>query len=141
MGGVGKKMIGVILAGHGIWPDAMKKSLEMIMGEQKGLETCQVTDAESAAQIREKMDQAMERLGECDGRVILLDLFGGSPSHAAVSYGLRDDLLAFTGANLSMLIQLISVRDEIKWEDLRQEILQTGKDAVREIYGELSRTM
>ena len=56
-------------------------------------------------------------------------------------YGLRDDLLAFTGANLSMLIQLISVRDEIKWEDLRQEILQTGKDAVREIYGELSRTM
>lgn len=130
-------MIGIILAGHGNWPSAMKNSMELIMGVQRGVSICEVTDIESADEIRLKMDHAMKEIGECYGYIFLLDLFGGSPSHAVVSYGIRNDLLALTGVNLAMLIQLISIRDNIQWNEISSELLETGKAAVRDIFDEL----
>lgn len=130
-------MIGIILAGHGSWPSAMKNSMELIMGEQCGVAVCEVTDIESAAEIRLKMDQAMIEIGKCDGYVFLLDLFGGSPSHAVVTYGMRNDLLALTGVNLAMLIELISIRDNLSLNEISSKLLEIGKAAVRDIFNEL----
>lgn len=130
-------MIGIILAGHGSWPSAMKNSMELIMGLQQGISVCEVTDIESAEEIRLKMDQAIKEIGECDGYIFLLDLFGGSPSHAVVTYGMRNDLMAFTGVNLAMLIHLVSIRRNISWDEISSELLEIGKAAVRDIFNEL----
>lgn len=130
-------MTGIILAGHGDWPDALRHSLEMVYGQTEHLETCPVTNVESAEQISARMDEAMSHMAECDRFVILLDIFGGSPCHAVVPYAMRGDVMAVTGANLAMLIELVNLRDREEWEKLGETLLRTGREAIRDVFAEL----
>lgn len=133
-------MIGIVIAGHGIWPSALKKSLDMIYGEVPNLGICEVTDVESAEQIKVKMDEALNLMSDCKKYVFLLDIFGGSPCHAIVPYARRDDVLAITGANLAMLIELVTVRGEVEWTNLGSILLKTGREGIRDVLAELRQT-
>ncbi len=130
-------MIGIVIAGHGSWPLALNESLGMLYGEVPCLEICQITDVESAEQIHEHLDQALKRMPDCDGYVFLLDIFGGSPCHAVVPYAPRNDILAVTGANLAMLIELVTARDAQPLAELRKTLIKTGREGIREVLAEL----
>lgn len=130
-------MTGIIIAGHGDWPNALKHSLEMVYGQMEGIETCPVTDVESAEEIKDRIDLAIKRLKACGRYVILLDIFGGSPCHAAVSYAECENVIAITGANLPMLVELVHLRDKIKWEEMGMALLATGRAGIRNVYAEL----
>lgn len=130
-------MIGVVIAGHGTWPAAMKHSLDMIYGEVPDLEICQVTDAESAEDIHAKLEEALARMPGLRGYVFLLDIFGGSPCHATVPFLLREDVLVITGTNLAMLVELVSTREQADWDELGDRLLRAGHEGIRNVTSEM----
>ena len=130
-------MIGVVVAGHGIWPRAMKQSVELICGDQKNISIVEINDIETADKIKEKISCAVEELDDCETKVILLDLFGGSPSHAVVSLN-NENILAITGANLPMLLELVNINDSMELNVLSKKIIEIGRFGIRDIFKELN---
>ena len=130
-------MIGIVIAGHGSWPKAMVESLDLITGDQPIIKTVEVTNVESAESIKNKLNASLEELNECEGNVILLDLFGGSPSHAVVALENKNNVLAITGANLPILLELVMIRTNTQFDELSDILLEIGKKGIRDIFKEL----
>lgn len=130
-------MIGIVIAGHGSWPKAMVESLDLITGDQPFIKTVEVTNVESAESIKNKLNASLEELNECEGNVILLDLFGGSPSHAVVALENKNNVLAITGANLPILLELVMIRTNTQFDELSDTLLEIGKKGIRDIFKEL----
>ena len=64
-------------------------------------------------------------------------LFGGSPSHAVVSLN-NENILAITGANLPMLLELVNINDSMELNVLSKKIIEIGRFGIRDIFKELN---
>lgn len=131
-------MIGILIVGHGEWPIAMKKSAEMIVGTIEGIEVQEVTEVESAEIIVERIEKKLERLSEYKHIVVLVDLFGGSPSHAIVKLSNKDRVTAITGVNLGMLLELIMIRNDMNAIEAAEQIIESGKKGIINIFQALN---
>ena len=127
-------LIGLVIAGHGVWPTAMKKTAEMIVGDISYIQTVEIDNIESAESIKQKIDNAITALEDVDGIIILLDLFGGSPSHAAVSFANNPNICAITGANVGMLLEIMMARQASDIDDLCEVAIKAGHNAINNLF-------
>ena len=67
--------------------------------------------ARSAAE-REEIAQAIDRVRGDAGVLLLIDMFGGTPSNLGMTFLEKDRLEVITGVNLPMLIKLAKVRTD-----------------------------
>ena len=103
-------MIGIVLAGHGGFCDGIRDAAEMIMGPQERMAVVPLGPAENLDLYREKLEQARTEVDAGDGVLVLVDLFGGSPSNVA-AYLLGPTTEVVSGVSLPMLLEVLSVRD------------------------------
>ena len=103
-------MIGIVLAGHGGFCDGIRDAAEMIMGPQEHLAVVPLGPAENLDLYREKLEQARTEVDSGDGVLVLVDLFGGSPSNVA-AYLLGPSTEVVTGVSLPMLLEVLSARE------------------------------
>lgn len=127
-------MVGIVIAGHGTWPTAMKKIAEMIIGDTSYIQTVEIDNIESAVHIKEKIDDAILALGEVENVLILLDLFGGSPSHAAAAYTNNPNIRAITGVNVGMFLEIMMSRNTSNIDDLCKTAMQSGQSAIKDLF-------
>jgi PTS system mannose-specific IIA component len=66
---------------------------------------------------RKEILEAVARVDDGAGVVVLTDMFGGTPSNLAISIIDRARIEVIAGVNLPMLIKLASVRNSEKLED------------------------
>ena len=78
-------MIGLVLVAHGPLPDALLESAAMIAGEFESIATLSLMPGDSLDELIDRIRAAAEGVDSGDGVLILLDLFGGTPSNAATS--------------------------------------------------------
>ena len=84
----------VLIITHGLFGIELKKSAEMIMGEQENAQALEIV-----------------KKNEADGfhTVVMVDLMGGSPSNVALMTCLKEvDCDVLVGVNMPMLIAAIS---------------------------------
>ena len=91
------------------------------------------TDGITVGELAAKLNEAMDRLSDCEGILVFSDLAGGSPFKTAVEVGLtksnRVEVLA--GTNLGMIIELAMARGFISDMDMLVDMaLNTGKSQV-----------
>jgi PTS system mannose-specific IIA component len=103
-------VIGIVLAGHGGFCDGIRDAAEMIMGPQDSLAVVPLGPAENLDLYREKLEQARTEVDSGDGVLVLVDLFGGSPSNVA-AYLLGQGTEVVTGVSLPMLLEVLSARE------------------------------
>jgi PTS system mannose-specific IIA component len=103
-------VIGIVLAGHGGFCDGIRDAAEMIMGPQEHLAVVPLGPAENLDLYREKLEQARTEVDSGDGVLVLVDLFGGSPSNVA-AYLLGPSTEVVTGVSLPMLLEVLSARE------------------------------
>ena len=71
-----------------------------------------------------------------DGVIIMTDMFGGTPSNAAMSFLQEGRVEVITGVNLPMLVEYFSRRERMPFPDLCASLLRCGRESVI-IAGEL----
>lgn len=103
-------MIGIVLAGHGGFCDGIRDAAEMIMGPQERVAVVPLGPAENLDVYREKLEGAHTEVDSGEGVLILVDLFGGSPSNVA-AYLLGSNTEVVTGVSLPMLLEVLSSRE------------------------------
>ena len=118
-------MIGIVVVSHGKLARELVRATEHVVGEQEYFRSISI---EAEDDIDARREQIRETVAACNtgkGVMIVTDMFGGTPSNLAISVmpDARIDVIA--GVNLPMLIKLIEVRDQVKFE----EAVRVGRDA------------
>lgn len=125
-------MVGLIVCTHGKFSEELVKASEMILGKQEDIKSITFEPGESADGLVEKYKKAIEQLGQKDGILFIVDLFGGSPYNAAsriVADNENMDIIA--GVNLPMLLEIYMPRTFLSLPELVDVGINVGRDAVK----------
>jgi len=105
-------MIGLVLVTHGKLAVEFRAALEHVVGPQKQIETVSIGPDDDVERRRQDIIEAVGKVNDGSGVILLTDMFGGTPSNLAISVMDADVVEVIAGANLPMLIKLASVRGE-----------------------------
>lgn len=122
-------MIGLVLVTHAGLATALKLSAEMIVGAIDGCVTVEVAPGEVADDIMARVVAAVESV-KSDGAIIMTDLFGGTPSNMAMSFLKEGCIEVVTGANLPMLIEFCSHREQKTVTELAENLHRSGREGI-----------
>lgn len=113
-------MIGLVLVTHGQLANEFRAALEHVVGPQSACETISIGADDDMEARRNDIVEAVKRVDDGAGVILLTDMFGGTPSNLAISVMDPGRIEVVAGVNLPMLIKLASVRGE---ESLDQAIV------------------
>lgn len=117
--------IAVILASHGQFAKYAMESAQMIVGKQENFATLSIEYGMDLMDAKKELSEIYSNLNHVNGTVILVDIFGGTPSNASSSLLLeKENILLISGVNLGMILELLLNRDRTI-EELAQ-LLETN---------------
>jgi PTS system mannose-specific IIA component len=124
-------MIGIVVVSHGPLAEGLKGAAEMIVGPQERFQAIGMDPAADMDRLREEIEEAATVVSTGDNKdvLVLVDLMGGSPSNAS-AYLAAQGIPVVCGANLPMLLEVLTSREQAGIEELTDIALQTGKDGV-----------
>lgn len=121
-------VIGIVVATHGRLAQEMISTAEQIVGALSQVTACSVEPGSSAEALREKIHEAVLRVDQGQGVLVLADLFGGSPCTQSMALCGKANLEVVTGVNLPMVIKASSLRvDGTTVNALAQTLVQYGQ--------------
>ncbi|MEM0900676.1 MAG: PTS sugar transporter subunit IIA [Pseudomonadota bacterium] len=120
-------MIGVVLVTHGSLGVSFKNAVEHVVGRQSHFETVCIEADDDMDRKRTEIADAISKVGETDGVVIVTDMFGGTPSNLAISFMEMGKIEVLAGANLPMLIKLATERETSSMKDVLEKAQQAGR--------------
>ncbi|GAO03405.1 PTS sugar transporter subunit IIA [Anaeromyxobacter sp. PSR-1] len=104
-------MVGLVVATHGRLAEELLLTAEGIVGRLERCEAVSIVAGASMDEAREHIAQAVKRVDQGDGVLVLTDMFGGTPANLALTF-LGDKLEVVTGVNLPMIMKLATARGE-----------------------------
>jgi len=124
-------MIGVIIATHGQFGNALLSTLHMILGEVEGLVSVPLFPEDSLESFKGKVEKAMQDLGTREsGSLILVDMLGGTPFNVAIQLATQGKIQVVAGVNLPMLIKVASHRNETNLANLTNEVQAATRESI-----------
>lgn len=107
-------MINILLLSHGKLAEEFLSTAKLILGEQQGIYAIGLGDSESVEDFMNQIINEYPKLNTSDEILVLTDIYGGTPTNAAI-YGLLNkynNLEILTGVNLPILLEAIIRRKE-----------------------------
>ena len=120
-------MIGMVLVTHGRLAAEFISALEHVVGPQRNVAAVCIGPDDDMEVRRKEILEAVERVDDGAGVVVLTDMFGGTPSNLAISILDKARIEVIAGVNLPMLIKLASVRTGEKLEDAVISAREAGR--------------
>ncbi len=103
-------MIGIVIVAHGGLAGEYLAAVEHVVGQQQGVAAISTTAELDRDAKREEIRIAADRVDQGHGVVVVVDMFGGSPSNLSLPACCKDDRRILYGANLPMLVKLAKSR-------------------------------
>lgn len=123
-------MIGIVVVTHGQLATELLNAAEMIVGDFPQCAAVSIRSHEGTDGVREKIAQAIARVQQGHGVLVVTDMFGGTPSKLAMTFLGRDDVEVVTGVNLPMLIALAGRSEQASLLEVARETRERGRDAM-----------
>lgn len=132
-------MVGLVVATHGQLAEELLRTASGIVGPMERCEALTITAASSMEDARGRLGEAIHRVDDGEGVLILTDMFGGTPANLALTF-LEDRIEVVTGVNLPMLLKLATGRaDNLGLQPLAELITGYGQKNIT-LASELLRT-
>ena len=131
-------MIGVVVVTHGQLATELLNAAEMIVGDLPQFAAVSIGWHENTEDAREEIAQAVQRVGQGHGVLIVTDMFGGTPCNLALTHLKKGKVEVLAGANLPSLIKLIGVRTTLPLDQAVKEAIAAGKKYMRSGSAELA---
>jgi mannose PTS system EIIA component len=123
-------MIGVVVVTHGQLSRELLNAAETIVGDLPRFTAVSIGWHEDTQDAREEISQAIARVQQGDGVLILTDMFGGTPSNLAMTFLGQDKVEVITGVNLPMLIKLAGLAHQPDLLAVAREMREQGRNAI-----------
>jgi PTS system mannose-specific IIA component len=117
----------LVLVTHGRLAEEFRNAVEHVVGPQENFETVSIGADDNMEQRRSDIVDAVARVDQGSGVVVLTDMFGGTPSNLAISVMEAGHIEVIAGMNLPMLIKLSSVRKGGKLAVVVEEAQAAGR--------------
>ncbi|MDU5111037.1 MAG: PTS sugar transporter subunit IIA [Clostridium sp.] len=127
-------MYEIIVATHGKLSEGFRDTIDMVMGERKGLYFIEFSQNDEIENLREKFINITNSIKDENEILILTDLFGGTPCNTAIKIALESELRIkiLSGVNLPMLIEAVLNQDSIL-DEVIESILSSSKQGIMNI--------
>lgn len=123
-------MVELVLVSHGSFAAGLREAAEMILGEQEGVSVLGLYQGDSPDSFTQKLEQIVDEAGDCRQVFILSDLQSGTPYNAGMLMALKKGSVCIAGTNLPLLLEILSLRDEMDKDELLQVCCSTGKSGI-----------
>ena len=123
-------MIGVVVVTHGQLATELLNAAETIVGDLPRFAAVSIGWQEDTGDAREEIAQAIARVTQDSGVLILTDMFGGTPSNLGMTFLETDHLEVITGVNLPMLIKLADLGERADLLTAAREMREQGRAAI-----------
>jgi PTS system mannose-specific IIA component len=123
-------MIGVVVVTHGQLAAELLNAAEMIVGDLPRFAAVSIGWHEDTQDAREEIRQAIARVHQDDGVLILTDMFGGTPANLAMTFLAEQNVEVITGVNLPMLIKLAGLAEQANLLTAAREMREHGRNAI-----------
>ena len=123
-------MIGVVVVTHGQLATELLNAAETIVGDLPRFAAVSIGWHDDTEDARAEIDQAIGRVDEGAGVLILTDMFGGTASNLAMSFLSQGKVEVITGVNLPMLIKLANLLEQSDLLASAREMREHGRNAI-----------
>lgn len=121
-------MKGILFVGHGDLPHAIKKSVEMIIGENEDLFSVSLSLEDGKDEFMAKLSSIEPNLAKYDKVIVFSDLIGGSPNNGTLEKFMNDSRVEIiSGMNLPMVLTTALSEDNIA------NIIQEGRNGINSV--------
>lgn len=130
--------VGVVIAAHGDLAHALRQSAEMIIGEQDGVVAVALNPQDNLDKLQTTIRAAIDQADGGAGVIVLIDLFGGTPSNAAALCLAERWVPIISGVNLPMLLEVLLNRGSLSPAELAVLALESGTRGIIDITTKLN---
>ena len=120
-------MIGVVIVSHSNIASEFVAVLEHIVGKQENMQAISIFPDDDVEKKRKEIIQAIKKVDQKKGVIVLTDMFGGTPSNLAISVMDEEKVEVVAGVNLPMLIKISSLRNKCKIKELIKISQESGR--------------
>ncbi|MBK7994590.1 MAG: PTS sugar transporter subunit IIA [Blastocatellia bacterium] len=120
-------MVGGIIVTHGRLAIELVTAAEMIVGEIKHIIAVSIGWNDELEQGLKEIEQAIKKVNQGSGVLILTDMFGGTPTNVAMTFSQPGKVEIITGVNLPMIIKLASQQKDESLSILAGKVREQGQ--------------
>jgi len=103
-------LIGIVIVAHGGLAQEYLAAMEHVVGVQKGVRQVSIAADCDRAEKQAEICSVADEVDQGDGVVVVVDMFGGSPSNLSLLACAAENRRILYGANLPMLVKLAKSR-------------------------------
>jgi PTS system mannose-specific IIA component len=130
-----RRVAGVIVT-HGQLATELLAAAEMIIGPVAQIAAISIGWHDDVDMARGEIEQAIKRVSEGCGVLILTDMFGGTPTNISSMFFVEGEVEVVTGVNLPMVIKLASQTEAEPLAVVAGRVRDQGQQAIH-LAGEL----
>jgi mannose PTS system EIIA component len=124
-------MISIVVVTHGGLARELVHTVEIVVGTQPSLFAVCLEEHEGIEDLQRKLTAVLPPRGaEGDGTLVLVDMFGGTPSNVSLALAQTLRLRVVTGANLPMLLEALTHRAGADLAALAMLVAEKGRRSV-----------
>lgn len=124
-------MVGTLILTHGGLAHELLSAAEVIAGKLPAFESLGLSWNEGVEEARARIGASLARLDSGDGVLILTDMFGDTPTNAALSFAKRGRVAVVTGVNLPMVVRLgCLTAQEMRLDVLARWLQAKGRQSI-----------
>lgn len=126
-------MIGVVVAAHGGFAEAVVKAVRLFVGDAPKLVPVDLAPDAGPDTFVDTLKRTVEQTDDGDGVIILADLYGGTPANSAWKLICDNDKwTAVTGINLTILLEVVMNRDNVsRPQELAEMAVSAGREGIQ----------
>jgi len=124
-------MVGIVVVAHIQLAEELLKAAEMITSsELDNFRTVSINPSDDPDHAREKVLKAAKSVDTGDGVLILVDMFGGTPSNLSLSLLAKGKTEIVTGVNLPMIIEAVTKSRKATLDELINILPLSGQKGI-----------
>jgi PTS system mannose-specific IIA component len=121
-----------LIVTHGNLAHELLNAARQIEADVAGIEAVPLEWNDTVDAAREKIREALARIGKDRPVIIFTDMFGGTPSNISLSFLEEGQVEIVTGVNLPMVVKFATVKTEARdLASLAHVISEKGSKAIR----------
>lgn len=123
-------MINILVVTHGNFGNELIKSAEMIVGKQENVESLGLFLEDDFDIFKNKVKNKIKELENEEGVLVLVDMFGGTPSNASFANLNNLNFECVTGLNLPMMLEVLINRNLKTLKELVDIAVDVKKNSI-----------
>ena len=120
-------MIGYLIVTHYQLAEEFLRALVLIQGDLEHFRAIGLDPSMQPDEMRVQIEKALHEVDRGQGVLILVDMFGGTPSNLCLAFLEAGRVEVVTGLNLPMLVKVANVRDDLSLHEVAEIAREYGR--------------